>query len=229
MNQRVAEYLAFKRGERRMPEHLKPKKEGGSGQLFKSRILEKLTHTPLWVPQIMYFIIISGMLWYAVSKLNYSVPSVIFTMLAGAITWTLAEYFIHRFFYHTETESEGFYKIQFNAHGVHHHFPKDDSRLAMPPVPSLILSSAFFGLFYLIMGNHALAFWPGFILGYLAYITLHYYQHVVKSPKYGPWKKLWRHHKAHHYSDPYSAFGVTTRLWDFVFRTMPDYAKKGGE
>ncbi len=226
MNRRVEEYLAFKKGLRRMPEHLKPKKEGGSQQLFQNKLLEKLTHTPLWVPQAKYAIIISWMVWLGVTRYDFSMTDVLIWACAGAITWTLAEYFIHRFFYHTETDSEGFYKIQFNAHGVHHNFPKDDSRLAMPPVPSLILSSAFFGLFFLIMGIKALAFWPGFILGYLAYITLHYYQHVIKSPKYGPWKKLWRHHKAHHYSDPYRAFGVTTRLWDWVFGTMPDYSQK---
>ena len=226
MNQRIAEFQEFKLGHRRLPEHLKPKKKEGSGRLFKNEFLEKLTHTPLWVPQAMYIIICGIMLFITVSKGVIFWTDVIWIVFAGSLTWSLAEYFVHRLAYHTEPESDRFYQFQFNAHGVNHHYPKDDSRLAMPPIPSLVLSSVFFGVFYLIMGKFAFAFWPGFIFGYLAYITLHYYQHVVKSPKYGPWKKLWRHHKAHHYSDPYSAFGVTTRLWDWVFGTMPDYTKK---
>ena len=136
------------------------------------------------------------------------------------------EYIIHRFVYHTETHSEGYTQFQESLHSNHHHYPKDPERLAMPPVPGLVLGSLFFGFFYLIMGIYAFAFFPGFILGFDAYITLHYYQHLIKSPKYKPWKKLWQHHKAHHYSNPYSAFGVSTRLWDYVFGTMPKASNK---
>lgn len=53
------------------------------------------------------------------------------------------------------------------------------------------------------------------------YISMHYAQHRVRKPIYKPWQKLWVHHAYHHYKDPYVAFGVSTRLWDYVFGTMP--------
>jgi sterol desaturase/sphingolipid hydroxylase (fatty acid hydroxylase superfamily) len=144
----------------------------------------------------------------------------------GFLFWTFAEYMIHRFLYHTESESETLNNIQYKGHTVHHQYPIDPTRLAMPPLPSIILSSLFLGLFYLIMGKWAIAFWPGFISGYLVYITFHYYQHRIKRPRIPTLKKLWLYHQIHHYSNPYAAFGVSTLLWDYVFGTIPE-VKKG--
>ena len=225
MNQNVEEYMAFKNGKIRMPSHLKPKKEE-KGRLYENDFVEKITTTPIYVPQIMWMIVIAVFIWLSLTKGLVAVVEIPVLMFAGAFTWTFFEYIIHRFMYHTETNSERFLKVQFNAHGFHHWYPKDRDRLAMPPVPGLLLSSIFLGIFYLIMGNKAIAFFPGFILGYLAYITLHFLQHRWKSPKYKPWKKLWTHHKSHHYSNPYLAFGVTTRFWDWVFGTLPKKADK---
>jgi len=165
-------------------------------------------------------------LLFAIFKTDISIVNILLICIGGALTWTLAEYVIHRFLYHTETNSEDFLEFQMSMHGNHHHYPKDPERLAMPPIPGLVLGALFFGFFYLIMGIYAVAFFPGFMLGYDAYITIHYYQHRIKSPNYKPWKKLWQHHKAHHYSNPYSAFGVSTRLWDVVFGTMPKASNK---
>jgi len=33
---------------------------------------------------------------------------------------------------------------------------------------------------------------------------------------------LWQNHAIHHYQNPYVAHGVSTRLWDLVFGTLPD-------
>ncbi len=52
----------------------------------------------------------------------------------------------------------------------------------MPPVPSIIISSAIFGLLYLIMRQNAFMFFPGFILGYLMYGTMHYAIHAWNPP-----------------------------------------------
>ena len=50
---------------------------------------------------------------------------------------------------------------------------------------------------------------------------MHYAQHRIRKPIYKPWQKLWVHHSYHHYKDPYTAYGVSTRLWDYIFGTMP--------
>jgi sterol desaturase/sphingolipid hydroxylase (fatty acid hydroxylase superfamily) len=54
--------------------------------------------------------------------------------------------------------------------------------------------------------------------GYLAYDMLHYAIHrgVMKS-RIGAY--LRKHHLQHHYAVPERNFGVSSPLWDFVFRT----------
>jgi len=225
MNKNVEEYEAFKQGKIRMPSHLKAQKEE-KAKLYNNKLIEFVSKAPFGVPHIMWVIVAIAFIWYAIVYTELSLVNVVVICIAGALFWTFAEYVIHRFLYHTETNSENILEFQMSMHGFHHHYPKDPERLAMPPIPGLVLGAVFFGFFYLIMGIYAVAFFPGFMLGYDAYITIHYYQHRIKSPNYKPWKKLWQHHKAHHYSNPYSAFGVSTRLWDVVFGTMPKASNK---
>ena len=225
MKKNVEEYIAFKKGEIRMPSHLKNKKEENA-LIYHNKALEFISRSPYGVPHIMWLIICIAFFGFALVNTDLSFLQIILTGIGGFFFWTLTEYLIHRFGYHTETNYDAVSSVQLNLHVIHHHYPKDPERLAMPPIPGLVLGSIFLLLFYLIMGTYAFAFFPGFMLGYDAYITLHYYQHRIKSPNYKPWKKLWQHHKAHHYSNPYSAFGVSTRLWDFVFGTMPRESNK---
>ena len=225
MNKNVEQYELFKRGEVRMPSHLKPEKEE-KAKLYKNKFIELLSKAPFGVPHVMWLLLFFAFIWYSIFRTEMTGFEILISTVSGFFVWTLIEYTMHRFLYHSETNSEGFLNFQMSMHGNHHLYPKDPDRLAMPPVPGLVLSSVFLGTFYLIMGTYAFAFFPGFMLAYDAYITIHYYQHRVKSPKYKPWKKLWQHHKAHHYSNPYSAFGVSTRFWDFVFGTMPKAANQ---
>jgi 4-hydroxysphinganine ceramide fatty acyl 2-hydroxylase len=220
MKDNVKEYLAFKEGKILMPEHLQPRRKS-EGQLFKSKFLERVTRTPIWVPQLMFGVIITGFLWNVLTKMDFTVVETIIFFFSGLLSWSFAEYVVHRFLYHTESNSDTLYSVQHKGHGIHHQHPVDKDRLAMPPLPGLILACGFFGLFYLIMGQKSYMFFPGFLTGYLMYITMHYAQHVIGKPSYKPLQKLWNHHKVHHYTNPYKAFGVSTRLWDFIFGSMP--------
>lgn len=212
----------------RIPEHLKPKNVG-TDNLFKNGIMEKLTRTHISVPVTMHLLIVAFfvfMSWYPVFN---GVPGVQFTVIGymalffgGYLFWTLSEYWVHRVLYHVKTENKTLLKIQHMGHGIHHQYPKDPTRLAMPPVPALLLISAFFGIFWLIMQNYAFAFFPGFLLGYVSYISIHYMQHLFKPPAFPPWNRLWKWHALHHYKYPETkAFGVSTSLWDVVFGTRP--------
>ncbi len=220
MKQNVQDYLDFKAGKIKMPRHLEIQKEVYGNALFKNPILEKMTRTPIWIPQTMWIILPGAMLYYAFAKTTLATHIILITGFLGFLTWSLIEYLVHRFVYHTETEYDWLYNIQNSGHSIHHRYPKDPTRLAMPPVPALILSAGFFGLFWLLMGEYTYAFWPGFMLGYNAYISFHYAQHVIKMPKFPPWRRLWKQHIIHHYKNPYIAYGVSTNLWDFVFGTM---------
>jgi 4-hydroxysphinganine ceramide fatty acyl 2-hydroxylase len=220
MQQNVKEYMAFKRGEIKMPAHLTIRKEL-SGTLFKNKFLESLTRTGIFIPIVMHIIISSVSFWYGISILRVPLSNAFIALGCGFFFWTFAEYMVHRFLYHTESNSSFLLRLQHNAHGIHHQHPKDPTRLAMPPVPGLILSGIFFLMFWLVNNSYSFVFFPGFMAGYLVYISFHYAQHVVKTPKYPPFRALWKHHRIHHYQNPYIAHGVSTRLWDFVFGTMP--------
>jgi sterol desaturase/sphingolipid hydroxylase (fatty acid hydroxylase superfamily) len=96
----------------------------------------------------------------------------------------------------------------------------------MPPGVSIPLAVAFHGLFDL--GFGALGGVPGwtapafgaFLFGYLAYDLLHYATHHLPMPgAVGRWLK--RHHLLHHHASPDARFGVSSALWDVVFRTLP--------
>lgn len=203
----------------RIPEHLKPKNVG-TDTLFKSGLMEKLTRTHISVPVTMHLIIITLFIYNFWSTLvPWHFLSIFF---AGYIFWTFSEYWVHRVLYHVHTTNKILLNIQHMGHGIHHQFPKDPTRLAMPPVPALILISLFFTLFWLVMGDYAFAFFPGFLLGYVAYISIHYMQHIFKPPAFPPLNRLWKWHALHHYKYPESkAFGVSTSLWDVVFGTEP--------
>jgi sterol desaturase/sphingolipid hydroxylase (fatty acid hydroxylase superfamily) len=211
-----------------IPEHLKPKNTG-TDSLFKGSFLEKLTRTHISIPVTMHLLIVAFFVYISWFDVFAGIPGVKFTVLGyiglffgGYLTWTLSEYWVHRVVYHIHTKSKLLLKIQHMGHGIHHQYPKDATRLAMPPVPALIGISIFFGIFWLIMQNYAFAFFPGFLLGYVAYISIHYMQHLFKPPAFPPLNRLWKWHALHHYKYPETkAFGVSTSLWDVVFGTQP--------
>jgi sterol desaturase/sphingolipid hydroxylase (fatty acid hydroxylase superfamily) len=206
-------------------EDLRPRKEL-KGELFQSKFMETITRTNIYVPVTMHTLIAIAFLYYSFTRTTLPTWQVAVLFFAGWITWTLAEYWVHRSVYHTATTKKWWLKIQHVAHGIHHQYPRDPERLAMPPLPALVLISIFFAIFYLIMGGLAIAFFPGFLIGYMLYLLLHYAQHRWRPPKYKPFKELWRLHALHHYKYPETkAFGVSTRLWDYVFQTIPEDKK----
>jgi len=92
--------------------------------------------------------------------------------------------------------------------------------LAMPPIMSITLATSFLFLFKLFLGDMVFAFLPGFLVGYAGYLCMHYILHIFPPPK-NRFKKLWELHAIHHYKDQTKVYGVSTPLWDIVFRTMP--------
>ena len=217
----MKEYLAFKRGEIKMPEHLAIRKEL-TGPLFKNKFLESLTRTGIFVPIFLHVSVSSFLFWYGTTNLGIPLNASLIALGSGFVFWSFAEYNVHRFLYHTETNSKFLLALQHNAHGIHHQYPIDPTRLAMPPVPGLFLSGVFFLIYWLVNSTYAFVFFPGFMLGYLTYISFHYAQHRIKYPSWPPFKALWRHHHVHHYVNPYVAHGVSTRFWDFIYGTMPE-------
>jgi sterol desaturase/sphingolipid hydroxylase (fatty acid hydroxylase superfamily) len=197
----------------------------GQARLFKSQYLEMFTKTHPLVIWGIYIPIIAGLLYYAAATLEFSTLRIALTFLGGMFFWTLFEYLMHRFVFHFVAENESTKKFVYVLHGNHHEYPRDRERLFMPPVPSLILASAIFGIMYLLMGWNVSMFFPGFVLGYLMYGTMHYAIHAW-NPPYKWMKPLWRNHHLHHYKNEHNGFGVSSTLWDHVFGTMFDLKKE---
>jgi len=197
----------------------------GKARLFKSEILESLTRTHPVVIWTLYMPIIIFLLYYSFSKLNISVIQIAINFIEGLISWTLTEYLLHRFVFHYHRDSKIGSRINYIIHGNHHEYPRDKERLFMPPAPSIIIASSFFGFFYFCFELKSMSFFPGFIFGYLMYGTMHYAIHAGNPPFI--WMKgLWRNHHLHHYAESNKGFGVSSTLWDHLLGTMYEKRKK---
>ena len=194
-------------------------KNKGQARLFKSDYMEMMTKTHPLVIYSMYLPVIIFMLYYGASYKGLSVGREVLLFISGALFWSLFEYLMHRYLFHMIVESPRAKKFVYTMHGVHHEFPRDQERLFMPPVPSVIVAGLIFSLMYLLMGWNALAFFPGFLFGYLMYGSMHFAIHAFAPPRF--LKALWRNHHLHHYKEPDKGFGVSSVLWDVVFRTIP--------
>lgn len=197
----------------------------GQARLFENPILEALTKTHPLVIWGMYLPILGWMIYHAATANDFSTARIFFVWLIGLFSWTLFEYIAHRFLFHMMPDSDTGKRIAYVLHGNHHHYPRDKQRLFMPPVPSLILAGIIFSMQYLLMGNYAFMFFPGFMLGYLLYGSMHYAIHAW-NPPFKFMKPLWRNHHLHHYKDEHMGFGVSSTFWDRVFGTMFDLKKE---
>lgn len=199
---------------------LKNKPHTKGKYVFKNKFYEKMTRTHIAVPLVVFSIISTGLMIYGFDKSYINAMNAVLLFLAGLIAFTLIEYVMHRYLFHLTPKTEKQEKFAYSVHGVHHDYPKDKDRLAMPIPLSLTLATLFFFLYKLIMGNLVFGFLPGFLIGYALYLWVHYMVHAFQPPK-NFWKVLWVHHGIHHYKDPGNAFGVSSPLWDYVFGTMP--------
>jgi sterol desaturase/sphingolipid hydroxylase (fatty acid hydroxylase superfamily) len=197
----------------------------GQARLFENPVLEAVTKTHPLVIWGMYIPIMTYMLYHANTALVFTGLQVFVTWVIGIFSWTIFEYVAHRFLFHMTPESETGKKIAYILHGNHHHYPRDKQRLFMPAVPSILISSLLFSLQYLVMGDLAFMFFPGFLLGYLIYGSMHYAIHAW-NPPFKFMKPLWRNHHLHHYKDQDRGFGVSTTIWDRIFGTMWDLKKE---
>lgn len=192
----------------------------GTAVMFDNPIMERISRTHISIPISMFLVFAGISLYYALTDTSISLGLGLLVMLAGYIFFTFVEYMMHKHFFHMEPDTPIKDKLQYSVHGVHHDYPKDKDRLAMPPFVSAAYAAISYLLFKLILGDFAFYFLPGFLVGYASYLGVHYIVHAFNPPK-NFLKVLWVNHAIHHYKDPDIAFGVSTPLWDIIFGTMP--------
>jgi sterol desaturase/sphingolipid hydroxylase (fatty acid hydroxylase superfamily) len=198
-------------------------------RLFKSNFMEFFSHispitvTVIWLPLAIYFLV-SSILKAAPGAFPVYIPV---GVVLGFFLWTLAEYTLHRFVFHFPAKGEKAEKFIFLFHGIHHAQPQCKTRLVMPPIVSIPLAALFYGLFTLIFSvllnapQWIAPVFSAFIFGYLAYDLTHYATHHFPM-RSGYSKFLKRYHMQHHYKTPNKRFGVSSPLWDLVFKTKPE-------
>ncbi|QRV81918.1 cytochrome b5 [Ceratobasidium sp. AG-Ba] len=140
----------------------------------------------------------------------------------GNIIWTLLEYTLHRFLFHIDEmlpDRPFFLMLHFLLHGIHHYLPMDRLRLVMPPILFASLSFPFTRLAYLLFPTSvANGIISGAFAFYVLYDCMHYALHHTKLPQY--MREMKKYHLAHHYKNFELGFGVTSKIWDYVFNTV---------
>ena len=150
------------------------------------------------------------------------VTTLALAVAGGALAWTLLEYLLHRFIFHFEPSPDS--EIQKEAswliHGIHHDYPWDRDRLVMPPTVTALITVALWYALRPLLGHLEHAFFAGIVGGYIWYDLTHYYlHHATPTTAAGKW--LRKYHLVHHFQTPGVRYGITTPLWDHVFRTYP--------
>lgn len=195
------------------------KHTGESIRIFKNPILESFTHVHpivpliLWVPVIL-FLFYRGVAIKGLGVLDFGV-----LLIAGMLLWTFTEYILHRYVFHWNANSRAGKYFVFLFHGLHHDDPQDPTRLVMPPVPAIIIVSLLWMLFSAIFpALYIDVLMAYFLIGYLCYDYIHYAtHHFAMTGKIG--KYLRKYHLQHHYAGEKSKYGVSSPLWDYVFKT----------
>ncbi|MBS1783319.1 MAG: sterol desaturase family protein [Bacteroidetes bacterium] len=199
-------------------------KNKGQARIFENDLLESLSKTHPLVIYSIYFPIIVFMLYYGASYKEIH-PWKEFTLFClGVLVWSLFEYMMHRYVFHWVAKSPRAKRFVYMMHGVHHEFPRDKERLLMPPIPSLLVACLLSISFYFLIGWFTLAFFPGFVFGYILYGSMHYAIHAFSPPHF--LKTLWRNHYLHHYKEEDKGFGVSSVLWDLLFGSVPKNEKR---
>ena len=179
---------------------------------------ERLTRAHLVSPYLLYVPAAALCCWRAAQAL--AVPPLVGLLIAGWLVWTLVEYWLHRGFFHMRADSPARRVTSYIVHRHHHAAPQDTDRLVATPLYSL-------GLFLLLLAPYSLAgadarwaLMAGSMLGYLGYEAAHWRVHHVRPGRSGRMTRaLRRHHLRHHFGDDAHNFGISSPLWDLVFRT----------
>lgn len=188
-------------------------------RLFDNDLLERLSRVHPLTPLLFWMPLIALFVWRTLTVHRLQPEVVAALTAAGLLVWSLTEYLLHRFVFHLEAASPAGRRLQFIVHGVHHDAPDDPRRLLMPPAPAAAAFAILYGLFWIVLGpGLAGSFSAGFLVGYLLYDYLHFAVHCTR-PRTRLARYLRRRHMLHHFVTPDARWGVTSPLWDSVFRT----------
>ncbi|KAF7638690.1 RRM domain-containing protein, partial [Meloidogyne graminicola] len=198
----------------------------GSVRMFQSNFLEQLTRTKWWIIPLVWLPLVTFFLLQGYNLLINDFGQSIgffFTFslfMFGILIWTLLEYSLHRFIFHwhPNPNSKQQLTLHFLIHGLHHKTPLDKDRLVFPPAAALIFIGLFYCFYRLLLPYPIFCcFGSGKLTGYIIYDMIHYYLHHGSPKSNSKWHKRKIYHHNHHFKDSESGFGISTKLWLFLF------------
>ncbi len=139
-------------------------------------------------------------------------------LVAGAASWTVAEYGLHRFAMHA-LRGRG---LASTEHLKHHadvtYFSPGSKKLASAAGTTLVT----YPLAASIAGRRwAIAFTSGMLTMYFGYEVAHRRTHThPPTNRYSRWAR--RNHLHHHFGAPMRNFGVTSPIWDKLLGTYDE-------
>ncbi len=140
--------------------------------------------------------------------------------LSGIALWTLLEYILHRWLLHYVPKSIYSEALLKRLHILHHENTKDQSQVCLPLVLQLPIWTWIYISLVLVGGgmHSSLLMVCGIAVMMTVYDIVHFSVHYMDASN--PWfRYLKKHHMVHHFSKNHKKFGVTSPLWDFVFKT----------
>src|SRR5690606_20486869 len=132
--------------------------------MFKNPVLERLSRTHIAIPITLFLAVGAYSLYHGITTTEIAGWLGFVLLLAGFLSFTFVEYMMHRYLYHMLPTNKIKDKVQYTIHGVHHDYPKDKDRLAMPPFISGLYAVILYYLFTFLMGEYAFYFLPGFLI-----------------------------------------------------------------
>jgi sterol desaturase/sphingolipid hydroxylase (fatty acid hydroxylase superfamily) len=171
-----------------------------------------------WTDFLVYAAVIGGLTFCISMRAPRADWTLLFALAAaGWAAWSLVEYAMHRFVLHGMQPFKTW-------HAKHHERPT-----ALISAPTALSATLITSLVF-IPALMASTFWPavsltlGVTTGYLAYALCHHATHHWRAN--GHWlKERKRWHAIHHRRAGGECYGVTSTLWDQVFRTGPSAPK----
>ena len=138
--------------------------------------------------------------------------------LLVVLVWDQVEYGMHPVAFPWSSSGPFIRGNVYVLHGNHHDSSNDPLRNLMPPVVSIPIAAAVWGLCVLALGAHGTWLFLGFMSGYVVYDVTHFGCH--QWPMKGRLASvLKRHHMRHHHGNEVGNFAITTPLWDKLFGT----------
>jgi len=183
--------------------------------LWNAQIIRILWHFTTFYGVNAFFCYVALFYFYSITLMEFLLCS-----LAGIFLWTFLEYFVHRWLLHPELKNPFLKKLAHYSHLKHHEDDEDPHKFFVPLSITMGMYFVIAPIIYFIVGRieWTIAIIPMTTMGYVGFEWFHYWVHVTTSKH--PLTKWYRkYHFAHHYKNEKYHYGVTTPIWDIIFRT----------